>query len=685
MAIDVLEVDDLEDVKTLDETTDLLDQPIHSTSEFRHIPKSVLNDETLRDIQTYLDEQLSLADAERQDYIDNMVRWHEAYEAKRAESPKDFPLKNSSNITVPVIKEVANTIAAQLVVTTLTAKPPWILDALAPEWEPFVSDIERFLALSAERDLNLDEITVAWIIEAVKLGTSIMEIGHEVTTRNVVTVSEDGHSVEKRQIVIQDGPVAMNVPLQNFWIRLHETNIQTAAWVSKLLYYTENELLRKKSSGKFENVDEVIIPGSTTHESPDDVLDKREELEDTEPIDRPLYRVHEIWLSWDIDDDGELEELLLYYEPERRIFLGKFFNPYWHGKRPFVKLVYFPREHRFYGDGVCSMLEAMQEEISTTHNQRIDNATLANLKMIIKRKMMRGLMPGDPLHSGKIIEANDIFNDIREFTLSEIYPSTVTNEQITRGYVERLSGVSEPRGTPVTRTTATAQALLLQEQAKKFDLSVRGIRAGLNEVGALLLALHFQFGTKGKSVAWLGERGKAVDAIFSLPARIIDIGVAVRVGVPTSQVNEEMKRQNSIQLFNLLVQMYKEFIAMTAQLAPQALGEVANALVKSAKKFMRQTLETFGDPDPEGILAGLTVLERVLPAPEDFGGLDSFERAEATAKVLDQVAGVEDLLRQAQAAERGAARLPLSRRDSGRNIRPEESASDTRLRDLFTS
>jgi hypothetical protein len=264
----------------------------------------------------------------------------------------------------------------------------------------------------------------------------------------------------------------------------------------------------------------------------------------------------------------------------------------------------------------------------------------------------------------------DVHNDIREMRISEIYPSTVNEEIMLRDYGDRLAGTSEASAgaaQPVSRTTASAQLALLQEQAKRIDLTVRSIRTGLNEVGSQAIDLYFQFGVNGKGIAWMGSRGRTVEAVFRLPRRVVELGMAVRTQVPTSLQNRQVKRENSIAMFNLLTQLYQQMIPLAQGLAPDALPEVVRAMVGGAEKFMGDVLETFDVSDPDEALAGLTVLERLLPRAEDLGGLEAFARGVENAEISEKLSGLEALLREAET---------LRRRDSGV---PQSSGEPPRL------
>lgn len=638
------------------------DAPIQTERIVRQIPDEMWA-EVEQDISIYLQDELTDARSERSEFIDKIARWKDVYRAPPADAPKHFPIWNASNITVPVVKESVNTIAAQIAQSVLVARPRWVLSGLAEEWRPFIDPVEDFLDIASDRDMNLGQRAVPWIVETCKLGTGIMDTGWKFRKVNNYRYTPDGKKVYPKDLVLADGPCPEQVAIQDFWIRFDQTDIHDARWAGRRLWMSEKDLRDALARKEMFGLQRVSGQTRMVRDFPTRV---DQEIEKTRPVSSDLFEVFKVFVYWDIDGDGVDEELLLHYSLDARQFLSKRFTPFWHGRRPFSIIRYFPVEHRFYGMGLCEMLEEIQQAISDDFNKRADNQTLANASMIIKRKMAKGLMPGDPLYASKVIETADIWNDYREFRISEPYPSTVQEISILRKMGDDLSGISDAqRGSalPVTRTTAAAQLSLLQEQATRISLTVQDMRAGLDDIGWLGTNLYYQFGTGGRALEWMGERGRVVEALFRLPRRVAEVGQALSANTPTSAVNRQVKRENAIALFNLMTQLYQQLLPLVGQMAPQAAPEIVEALVRSSKRFMEDVLGTFDVTDPEEVLAGLTTLERLLPAPEDLGGLG---RMQDSQRLIDQMQRIEALYDEArQIREEG--RDPSRRRTASPN------------------
>jgi hypothetical protein len=644
------------------------EEPIQRGKFIGMIPPSLMTQSERERMEAYILNELAAAEGERSGFVRKLARWQEAYRAPMPDAPKHFPLFNSSNLVIPVIKEGVNTIAAQIVQATDTARPRWIFKELAKEWEPFSDKIETFLDLASDRDMELSPVLEDWIVDIVKLGTGILEVPWEVDERQIYKYDETGQRAYPSRVVLRDGPSPRFVPLQKFWIRFHERDIQRARWVAKELELNEVELKQRDEKGKLHHVQDILDLDSGKNLG-DDVQKVDERVEETTPLSRD-HKLFELWMSWDFGN-GVFTEIKVYFSRETQKLHGEFFNPYWHAHRPFIKEGFFPQTDRFYDEGLCEMLENLQAAISATVNRRADNESLSNMKMFLKRRTVRNFGPGDPLYLGKIVEVNDPLTDVRELNMSEVHPSTVNEEQILQRRVERVAGTNEGvagAAMPVTRTTAGAQIALLQEQAKRIDLAIRNVRRGIQKIGWFGMQLYSQHGTNGKAVAWMGDNGKMVEAVFRLPRKAFELGVYLHAQTPTSMANRQIRKENKLAMFNLLLQLHEKLFEIGQAFAPDTLPLVAAGAIKGAQKFMVDIFEAFEEPDPEGVLSSLAVLEKVLPQMESLNGdLGGIERGLEVSQILERISGLERLVSEAETFAEGGGGVSNG---SGERTRP---------------
>lgn len=627
---------------------------IQDAAVFGEVPEELYNEQELIE---YIREELNFAESERWGFLDDLARWKEAYRAPD-QGAKNFPFIGASNIMVPLIKEHSDTIVAALSQTILVPGPVWIFKHYADEWRNFKNITEQFLDLAARRELKYEDRMEDFIREGVKLGTSILESGYEVKERKFYLYNRDGTKAGEKLKVVKSGPTLWNVPLEDFWIRFTEMDIQDAPWVAKE-YVLNRQQVKQKVFDRCFRADAaklVLLPYTTTGDGAQTniVREKSEILENTVPILRNNFTFHEVWLSWNLDDGDDFEsELVVDFHRETNSIMSVRFHPFRHGMRPFEVWRYIRHEHRFYGEGLCERLEQVQNEITVMHNQRRDNATVANLPMISAKRGTTSIRPDDPLYVTKIIYRDDK-DDLTPFRLGEIYPSTVQEEQIARQMAQSLSGISDANikgGFPVTRTTFGAQAMLLQEQAKRLDNAIRNLRKASGNVGNMVFSYYMQFGAEGKPEAWLGRRGAILNGVFALPDAAVDLGLGIEANAPTSQLNRETQRQNSLALFNLMVQLHEKLLLLFQGLQPppEVLAAVIGGLVHSARQFMLDVLEQFEVSNPEEQLAVLEFIEQIVPSPTNLGGEGQFQEERRVALLLDELDRLRGTLESAAA------------------------------------
>ncbi|MEK0324751.1 MAG: hypothetical protein QQN63_03525, partial [Nitrosopumilus sp.] len=225
--------------------------PIEETPIAAQIP-SVMWDPICDDVTNFVRDEIWRALNERSDFEKKLARWKLVYDVPMPEGPKTFPFFGASNLTLPVVKEAVNTLTAQLVQATLTARPRWVLTDLAAEWETFIDEIETFLDIASERDLQIGKTAVPWIIEAAQLGTSVLEVGYEAIEKEYFQITSDGTGVFPKSLVMHDGPITYNMDLSDFIIRFGESDIQRARWCAKRLRLNETDIIDHERSGRFQ-------------------------------------------------------------------------------------------------------------------------------------------------------------------------------------------------------------------------------------------------------------------------------------------------------------------------------------------------------------------------------------------------------------------------------------------------
>jgi len=590
-------------------------------------PEIEFSEENERRLINYLVSELTDAESERADSMYDFARWRRKYRTKFPEFPKDWPLANSSQITIPVIKTAVQTLTSRVYQTIMAADPILSFRTKNSDFQDFSLLYEEFFGLYSTERLDLEDVLDTVVTDTIKLGTSVVEVTTKRDRRAVMKYDGLTKTYKKEVKEIYNGPVVYHFPIEDFWCRIGYQDIQKAPWCGKEIRVTWSEIKDMALAGDLNPQD--INKIWKLPESLSDVSESERDqqaLENREPMDWQVYRLFELSLRWDVDGDGLDEEILVYFHWESNTLLRRKFNTFRNGRRPWIIFRYIRVPHRLYGEGMAEMLEHLQEEISTIHNQRIDNATVANLQIILVKKLIRGLSPGDRLWSGKIVKADQ--EDVGTLRLGEIYPSTVNNEQIAQTYAKEISGVGDNingQGQPVTRTTATAQLSMLEEANRRFDKPIKSIRKSIREIAVHCTDLMSDYGTNGLAEEWLGDRGAIVEEGLSNPETFAPGNVKVQTLSTRSSVNREVEFQSAVAVMNMVVQMGQQFMQLGTMANPQAAGVIAHELVQAIREPWKKVMQYSDSQNVDEAMSVLNVLTRILPAPEDLGGLAGAE------------------------------------------------------------
>lgn len=575
----------------------------------------------------YLTGEIDVCRQERWMQMEKFSRLRLKYQTKFPEFPKNFPIPNSSQLTVPVIKGTVDTLTSRLHQTVMAANPLASCRTKDPEFQDFSEDLEQFLDLYSREKLEAEDVIDTAVTESVKLGTSVVETTRLLDRRKIVEYDPFNITYNQRTEEVHNGPILYNIPIDDFWIRPAYQDVQKAPWCAKQLRWTWSEVKDAALRGDL-NPDQInniwrhtLNPG----EVPQHVKDGNK-TDRAEPAAWDEYTIFEMFARWDIDGDGIDEEIICYFHRDSRTLLRIKFNTFRKNRRPFVIFRYKKIEYRFYGEGMAEMLEQLQEEISTMHNHRIDNSVIAALKLILTSRSIPGLRPGDPVWPGKVVKTQNAQTDVNVVDLGNPYPTTIPNEQLSMSIIRELSGVGEVamgQAQPVSRTTAAAQLSLLEELNRRFDKTLKGYRRNITEIFNQLTDLFNQTGTGGLAEKWLGmERGGLFERYITLPADHLYSKVKIQVTSTKATVNREVEMQTNIAVMNLIIQNGQQLLSLVQGLAPQALPIVARLLIESIRPVYKKVLQYADAPDPDSAVKILAFVESILPSPENMGGME---------------------------------------------------------------
>lgn len=619
-------------------TSPLGTEPVSQATGFKRIPGPKLQPKPMLPpnielsenqesrLVNYLDAELSLAESERFNQIHKFARLKLKYRTKFPEFPKNFPIPNASQITIPVIKTQVNTMTSRLYQTVMAADPLASCRTDDPAFQDFAYDLESFLKRYDEEKIDMEDVLDTAVTECVKLGTSVVEISRYLDERKIVNYTVTDGYVQKQEEVF-NGPMVWNIPIEDFWIRMGQQDPQKAPWCGAEYrkYWTDIKdwaLAGTLDPNRIDRIwnrvnDQFAVPETVTQD---------EKIEVSEPHERTEYRLYKLFVRWDVDGDGIDEDICVWYERMSRTILRCYHNPYRKNRRPYEVFRYIRIEHRFYGEGMADILEMLQEEISSLHNQRMDSNTINMLKLILTSKYIQGLRPGDPLWPGKIIKVpGDPHKDVNVLDLGTPLRDTTRDEQFALNYVSQVSGIGEVamgQAQPVSRTTAAAQLSLLEELNRRFDKILKGFRKTIRGIHVQLVDLFNESGTNGLATTWLGDiRGGRLEQYLLLPPEVVGSVLKIRVTSTKATVNREVEFQTNISLLQFITQQTQQLLPLVAQMTPQFLPMVVHEIIGSIIPVYKKILQYADYPDPDAGIRVLSFLESVLPAPPAMGAM----------------------------------------------------------------
>jgi len=562
-------------------------------------PRNIrLDQETKDKLISYLNTEIQNHRAERSSWVSDLENWQIDYWAKPAETVKKVPFNGACNIVIPLTAIAVEALHAREM-TTLFALDQFVTLKLPDQFSAFTSDLEHAIDRILLNDVDIFKFSDATLLENKKLGTGVGKSGYQkIIKRAIRTIGDEDQAFD---VVTQQGPMLDGVRVSSFLMPFTCTDPQTAPWVGEEHIKSPYDIKLLSQSGLFypEVYDEYlkfVSQGQASNISSYSYDQTVKELQDQVPIKWPREVAwHEIWLSFDVDGDGEEEEIVVHYHWPSQMFFSIRYN--WHDdlRRPYRIVNHFPMEYRWAGIGVGKQNEQLQMEVTTQHRQRIDNATLANMRMY-KVKDGKGYGPNEPIFPGKIWLVDEM-EDVQELVMTEVYPSSYNNEQQASIWSNQRTGVSElTLGMPQVGTpgTATGDLSRVQEANRKYDYQHLHSKKFLIQcIGDALLETA-QFGVRDAGMFSYIPNGMALQQMLTMPADQIKQVILAELTIAGQNSNRLIDRNTWTQLAGITQQYYTGLIQIAQLMGnPQLTQQIAMKAMAASTEVYKQILEAY--------------------------------------------------------------------------------------------
>ena len=572
----------------------------------------VFDEETEERINKTLYNWLIDHQSERGDYEDQLLAWQEDYNAEPMDDDKNFPFQNSCKIIIPLTAIAVETVHANVMGTLyaldqfISAKPT---NPIASNFAPV---FERFANEQLIKHIKIDKQLESSYLEIEKFGTGVARADHCEVIKYGVR-EQDGVEVTF-PVTVKNSVEILATPVARFWMPYNDLDPQMAEWCGETRDFTRMQIKNGVRAGLFrEDVEELLETyfwNSATSENSREFEDAQEEYEARQSSWPKELTLHEIWCSLNVtDDEDEPErEVQIFYHLDSRTICGVMYNQRPSLSRPYRTGNYIKVEHRWAGIGICKQNEQFQLEITIQHRQRIDNATIANIRMF-KVAKMSGYGPKEPIFPGKMWFLDDM-EDIEPMQLGEIYPSAYNNENQALLYSQQRTKVNELiQGMPQVGTPGTATSDLARIQAAKrgIDYVTNNIKDFTLEVALDCLDLIKIYGIRHSSIKFNPTDAQIIDAIMTQPFESFREGAFFDIKLVGTQSNKLLDRQNWQQVAGHITQYFTQMIELMMNTGQQDLAQIfITKAITGGTEAMRQILETFDIPG----------IERILPIQE---------------------------------------------------------------------
>ena len=340
----------------------------------------------------------------------------------------------NSNLTIPVSRRIAKQSAARAV-NYFFGTDPWVaLHAIGAEDLDLSKKLQRLLDIKMIES-GSQAVLRRGVARSFDFGESVMKVTHVRKTKrfrewqeaaldasgkpllaqdggtiapdDLWTVNASGTEVLKRdgltqkppglafgptlldqEIVIYEGPEISKVYFRDFMAPEGAKDLQSAEILVHFMERTASEIAADYLQSKQHDMRSLQSAASLlqnaltdTHASKTGEHGARGDdgQEDTPERAEPVSEYAEIYLHYDADGDGVIEDIMLLMDPKSGtpIYYNYVANLTDNHLRPFYAITHKPVENRWYGQGIYEEFESHQSSVDLLYNRRSFNQSAA--------------------------------------------------------------------------------------------------------------------------------------------------------------------------------------------------------------------------------------------------------------------------------------------------------------------
>lgn len=569
------------------------------------------------DIEKYIDEQLEYMETSHRDLHQNKIpKWRKTYLGVPAEETKNFPFPNAANTVVQVVGETVDTMVARTLGLIWATHPAWVYQMYQrvkqvggnTELEDMRRQVEDFMDLVGydPNHLDLYRIESQWLTDAAKLGTSFLKVGLEDKTEAVV-VGYQEQKVKGHEETLYAGPRVYKLRHEDVFMEPTAQTINDSHFLAVRRPLKKMELEERKYTGQYDKaaVEKILSQPDRTQprETTQQELRQQGVQSPASPQSTAEWDIYECYFWW--WHNGRKFRLIYNYHKKSKTVMRKVYNFLPHNATPVIRAKRGYNTDGAYGHGYAELLERYQEELSTTHNQRLDNATVANVRALRISPKARALDSNTELYPAALLIGEK--DEIEAIQVGDVYPSTFKNEEMTLGLVARRAGISPAvsgsgsGGMMKKPAVYSAQGTLavMQENNSVVGHTTSEFRHAHVQLGALLTSMYGKFGTNGLEAMFGMDSAKLTKGLEMFANGTLQIPIRSS----NASLNKEVDKQAGM-IMSGVVEKHYQAIAQVLQaianpMVPPNMRDYLTKRIEASILLHKKILKDFGYDQPD--------------------------------------------------------------------------------------
>lgn len=587
----------------------------------------IIKDEKMKDqICAYLEQEISIADAELEPLRRKWDKIRRQRENETELEVKNFPWDDASNISMPLSAMNTNTIFASMKATFSGKMPFFHLKSRLEQFDAAECLQDYFNELiESKHHVDLRGVNNTIFYEVSSLGIQWVHVPWLVDEFTYKRETEGG--IEEVTITKRDCPVVVPILPEDVFYRTRTATIQGASWIGIRYRVTEQELKQRQHFGTYDDVDKVI-GNVRTDLTPDNIRKMEERIGMQSQASEP-YEIFEVYLYWDVDEDGLMESIRVWYERSSSTLLRAELNGL--GIRPIACFRYLPYPGKeTAGIGIGKMCEKLQDGCDALLNMAINSTFISSLQMFAT-PLDSGIGPREEFYPFKQLK----ISNPRDFVPITFPNTALPNLQMINAiqqWADRFTGATNamsgfPDTFAKTRATSSGTMFLAQQGSRMFNAIIEGIEETYAQVGSFIL---FQLALNKNRIDTTllpEEKMNQVKAILNINPEELPTRFTFRISTTEVDQTDEAKRQKLLtksQLYQvygqstlgLLQNMLQTLMGIDPQnqMIPtiiQKIGEYTLNFIVGSQKMMEDILKEF-DTDSKGYLPNVMDIQMMV-------------------------------------------------------------------------